>query len=406
MVTDKGAKSYLVQYRIGGRGSPTRRVTIGRHGSPWTPDSARSRAAELLEQVRRKIDPFEAEREALMAIRAEVEAKARAEAALAKLAFNVVADGYVAQAKKTLRRASEQEQVIKRDLRPWLGNTPLPAITAEDIAAQLATVAERSPSAPLKAYVALRAIFAYAHEKHRKLFPKSSSPLLEVARPKAGGQRERHLRDGELRLLWQASQSLGWPFGPIYQLLILTGLRLREVAEGSWSEIDLDEQRWNLPGDRTKNGRTHWVHLSPAAVMIIRDLPRACKDGTDFIFTTNGETPVSGFSRAKSRLDAAMKKIARADADHAGAEPDKLLPFVIHDLRRTFARGCQRLGYAPEVVERLLGHITDTESGLKGVYQTYGFEAERIEATDRWAEQVARMVQGGSSRVVKLRGAA
>jgi hypothetical protein len=58
MVTDRGARSYLVQYRVGGRGSPTRRVTIGKHGSPWTAERARARAAELLEQVRRKVDPF------------------------------------------------------------------------------------------------------------------------------------------------------------------------------------------------------------------------------------------------------------------------------------------------------------------------------------------------------------
>jgi hypothetical protein len=58
MVTDRGARSYLVQYRIGGRGSPTRRVTIGKHGSPWTAERARDRAVELLEQVRRKVDPF------------------------------------------------------------------------------------------------------------------------------------------------------------------------------------------------------------------------------------------------------------------------------------------------------------------------------------------------------------
>ena len=130
MVTDEGAKSYLVQYRIGGRGSPTRRVTIGRHGSSWTPDTARSRAAELLEQVRRKVDPFNAQREALMAARAEVESKAQSDSELAKLAVNVVADGYIAKAKKTLRRASEQEQVINRDLRPCFGDTPLPSIKA------------------------------------------------------------------------------------------------------------------------------------------------------------------------------------------------------------------------------------------------------------------------------------
>lgn len=406
MVTDKGVKSYLVQYRIGGRGNPTRRVTIGRHGSPWTPDGARDRAAELLEQVRRKVDPFDAERQALEAAKAGAKAKADADAALAKLAFGIIADGYVTKAKKSLRRSAEQEQVIDRDLRPAFGDTPLPSIGADDINEQLAKVAERSPSAALKAYMALRAIYAYAHDKHRKLFPKSSSPLAEVDRPKAGGQREHHLSDREIRLFWEASRVLGWPFGPIYQLLMLTGLRLREVAEGNWSEIDLAEKRWSLPGDRVKNGKPHWVHLAPPAVSIIEALPRVCNEKSDLIFTTSGETPVSGFSRAKGRLDRAMAKIAKTDADDADTKPEKKAPFVIHDLRRTFARGCQRLGYPPEIIERLLGHITDTESGLKGVYQTYGFETERVEATDRWAQRVLGIVSGGSAKVFKLRGAA
>ena len=69
MVTDKGHRSYIAQYRIGGRSGQTRRVTIGKHGSPWTPDSARKRALELLEQVRRRIDPFDAERAHLLADR-------------------------------------------------------------------------------------------------------------------------------------------------------------------------------------------------------------------------------------------------------------------------------------------------------------------------------------------------
>ena len=407
MVTDRGAKSYLVQYRIGGRGSPTRRISIGKHGSPWTPDTARQRAKELLEQIWRKVDPFEAQREALRGAKVKAEAEAQASAVLGTLAFSTIADAYIVKAKKTLRRASEQEQVIDRDLRSTFGTTALPLITAEDISDQLGKVAERSPSAALKAYVALRAIYGFAHDLHRKLFPKSASVLGEVERPKAGGQRERHLNDREVRLLWEASRAVGWPFGPIYQLLLLTGLRLREVAEGRWSEIDLEDKRWNLPGKRMKNGKAHWVHLSPSAVAIIKDLPRVCKeDGPDYIFTTNGESAVSGFSRARSRLNAAMGKIAKADVGDVGRTADKIPPFVVHDLRRTFARGCQRLGYPPEVVERLLGHITDTESGLKGVYQTYGFEPQRVQATDKWAERLARIVQRGSARVVKLRGAA
>jgi integrase len=410
MVTDTGARSYLIQYRVGGRGSPTRRVTIGKHGSPWTPDRARDRAAELLEQVRRKVDPFEAERQALAAARAELEAKSKAEAEVAKLAFSVIADAYIERAKKTLRRWPEQQRIIDRDLKPAFGTTPLPSISADDINDQLAKVGERGTSAALKAYVALRGIYSYAHDTHRKLFPKSALPFDQVNRPQGGGQRARYLTDAELRAMWKATKVLGWPFGPMYQLLLLTGMRLREVAEGHWSEIDFSEKRWNLPGERTKNGLPHWVHLSSEALAILEDLPRVAggKGSEDFIFTTNGKTPVSGFGRAKSRLDRAMLAILRNDSIDRGDDPDtiKLTPFVIHDTRRTIARGCQRFGTSPEVTERMLGHVSEVERGLKGTYQVYKHEPERIAATERWATELNKIVSGAALRVVSLRGAA
>jgi hypothetical protein len=49
VVTPAGAKSYAIDYRAGsGRGAPKRRLTIGKHGSPWTPETARAEAKRLL----------------------------------------------------------------------------------------------------------------------------------------------------------------------------------------------------------------------------------------------------------------------------------------------------------------------------------------------------------------------
>ena len=66
-VTPAGAKVYLIQYRMGGRGTPVRRYTIGRHGSPLTPDSARAEAGRLLGQVRNRIDPAKEKKRAAAA---------------------------------------------------------------------------------------------------------------------------------------------------------------------------------------------------------------------------------------------------------------------------------------------------------------------------------------------------
>lgn len=56
-VTSGGTKSYIYQYRLGGRGSVTQRYTIGRHRSPWTAQTARARAQRLAKQVGKGKDP-------------------------------------------------------------------------------------------------------------------------------------------------------------------------------------------------------------------------------------------------------------------------------------------------------------------------------------------------------------
>ena len=127
------------------------------------------------------------------------------------------------------------------------------------------------------------------------------SPCDGVKAPSAAVSRDRVLSDDELRIAWGAFEKTGWPFGPLARLLVLTGARLREVAEMRWSEIDPAAKTWTIPKDRAKNGVAHEVPLSDAALQILESLPRIDGDkGTlGFIFTTTGRTAVSGFCRAK-----------------------------------------------------------------------------------------------------------
>ena len=66
--------------------------------------------------------------------------------------------------------------------------------------------------------------------------------------------RERVLDDRELVALWRAAKGLGYPTGPIVQMLALTGSRLREISEMQWSEIDLDRAMWVLPAGGDADG--------------------------------------------------------------------------------------------------------------------------------------------------------
>ena len=212
MVTSAGARSYVVQYRVGGRSSNIRRVVIGKHGSPWTAEKARSRAEDLLEQVRKKIDPFEAERERVRAEKAVAKQVQEAEHASAHLAFASIADRFVEKYAKVEqpRTWKDTESIVRRDLKPRFGDTPLPAITDTAIIDLLDKVQERGDLAALKAYKAMRALFGWA--KDRRQIP--SNPMLDIRPPAKVGKRDRALSDDELKLVWQAAELAGLALRP------------------------------------------------------------------------------------------------------------------------------------------------------------------------------------------------
>src|SRR5262249_42459914 len=126
----------------------------------------------------------------------------------------------------------------------------------------------------------------------------SVSPCAGVKPPSKERKRDRVLKDHpELHDVWVAADQLGFPFGPLTKLLILTAQRRDEVRGMRWSEINATGDLWTLPAGRVKNARGHTVPLSGAAREILASLPRFA--GPDFVFTTNGTTPVSGFAKIK-----------------------------------------------------------------------------------------------------------
>jgi integrase len=160
------------------------------------------------------------------------------------------------------------------------------------------------------------------------------------------------------------------------QLLILTGQRRAEVAGMRWNEFDLNAGIWTIPPARSKNHRQHEVPLVPGAVEILRSLPRF--EGSEFVLSA-GNTPPSGFSRCKARLDRA---IAKAN----GGQP--FPPWVVHDIRRSVASGMARLGINLPVVEKVLNHLSGSFGGIVGVYQRHSFEEEKRQALEAWARHV------------------
>jgi integrase len=143
---------------------------------------------------------------------------------------------------------------------------------------------------------------------------------------------------------------------------------------------------WTVPGSRMKNGRPHDVHLSEAAREILRSIPRI--DGCDFVFSTTGRTPISGISKAKVTLDAAIMRARVYAAERAERKPTPLVPWRIHDLRRSGVSTLARLGFDSIVVDKILAHAPAKLLGVAAVYQRHDFARERAAALDAWAAHV------------------
>jgi integrase len=135
------------------------------------------------------------------------------------------------------------------------------------------------------------------------------------------------------------------------------------------------------PRERVKNGTPHAIPLSPWARSILASLPRI--EGSDFVFTTNGSASISGYSKAKTALDTAI-------AGLNGGKP--LPPFVVHDIRRTFATNLARLGIVLPVVEKLLNHTSGSFGGVAGIYNRHDFAGEKQAAIEAWAQHLLGIV--------------
>jgi integrase len=155
-----------------------------------------------------------------------------------------------------------------------------------------------------------------------------------------------------------------------------------------WAELKGSE--WTIPKERTKNGKEHLVHLSEQALAV---LPPRSK--SKLVFSTTGDTPISGYSKAKARLDELMLGYLagnEADALELMMDDVSLSPWRTHDLRRTCASGMARIGIEPHVIERILNHLSGEQGGLQGIYQQYEYLPERKLALEKWGVALALIV--------------
>lgn len=281
-------------------------------------------------------------------------------------------------------------------------NRPIDSITRRDVNDLLDKLVEGGLSVQANRVLAyVRKLFNWCIERGIL----DTSPAFQVKPPAAEQPRERDLKADEIATLWPAFASLGEPFGPYMQILLILGQRRNEVASMRWQDIDLERGEWTFPRELTKAKRTHIIPLPHMAVDILKTIqpvsyrPSAGRPpiASDFVFTTTGETPISGFGRVKARIDKAAAEARKQE------ERETVAPWCLHDLRRTAATRMAELGVPVEHIGRVLNHaprgITAT------VYDKHTYIPEKRRALDVWADYLKSIVapeDGGN--VVKLRG--
>jgi integrase len=377
-VTPKGNRVYIFQYRLGGRGAKVRRYTIGKHG-PLTAEQARAEAGRLSAQTTQGVDPQTA--------------KAEKRRQSVDLAFGPYLDRFRDDCLKVDWPASwsEADKALRTYALPTLKAKALPEIHRRDIQQIVGPLEKKHPATAAKVFAILRRLFRWAVNAGDI----DVSPMAEMDGPSPPASRDRVLSDEELALVWKAAGEIGAPFGPFFRLLILTGARREEVAALPWSELHQADRLWKLPAARAKNGVAVDTPLSTMAMAELDALAKADKwPKRGLLFTTTGKTPISGYSRAKKRLDA---KIAEMN------EGEALPAWRVHDLRRTLATGCQRLGVRFEVTEAILNHVSGAQAGVSGIYQRHGWGPEKVTALQSWSNHIeGRLRASDKSNVIRL----
>jgi integrase len=378
-VSPRGTKAWVWVYHFAGR---PRRMTLGTYSAIGLAD-AHIKLADARKLLERGIDPGDREVQTRRAERAAETLTELAEAYLDKWA------------RPRKRSASEDERILRKDVIPAWGRRKAKDIARRDVIALLDGIVDRgSPVAANRTLAVVRRMFGWALS--RDMIP--ANPCSAVKAPGKETRRDRVLNADEIAALWR---SLDNPAIPISQpirlalkLQLATAQRKGEVIDAEWSELDLDEGIWTIPGERAKNGLPHRVPLSPLALAVLDEIRTMVVDSrqSKWLFRSpRREGPITG-----PAVDHAMRDNREA-LGTGDATP--------HDLRRTAASHMTSIGISRLVVSKILNHA---EPGITAVYDRHSYDREKRTALNAWGERLEEIIGKGRepSKIVSLRASA
>jgi integrase len=317
MVTSGGHRSFVVQYRVGGR---SRRMSF-KDGLGLA--EARREARAALGVVAKGRDPL---------------AERRAVEAEAGNTLKSIAAEYLSREAKRLRSIDQIRATLERLVYPKFGSRQIESIRRAEIARLLDKIDdERGPVMADHTLAVLRRLMNW----HAGRSDDFRSPIVRgMARTSPRERtRERTLTDDELRAVWRAAETHRNSYGYLIRFWILTATRRDEAARMCREELNGSD--WLIPGARHKSKREFLLPLSPAAHALLDRVPVTGGNDRGFTFSTDGKVPISGFSKFKGEFD---KLCGVTDWRH-------------HDLRRTARSLMSRAGVPSEHAELALGHV-------------------------------------------------
>ncbi len=376
-VSERGVKSFSVIYKVVGEGGVSRtgrllkgkqhRITLGQWPALRLPE-ARERAREVVMAAYDGRDMRD-ERQANNLLRASN-------------TLDSVAERFVRlHSKPNIKNWRKVERVLQLHVLPHWGDRSIKDIKRSDVHNLIdGLVAEDKVGTAKEVRKHLSSLFNWAVDREIVM----DNPIYRMTRADLKNTHEagRALEDDELRAVWQAASELGYPFGPMYQMLILTGQRRNEWAAAHRSEINADDRLLEISRARYKGGRDHVVPFADRTWSIVETLPVWPREDYHLFSTTDGNKPVSGFSRAKRRLDKNAEKILRKNT---GAEAVELKRYRVHDFRVTCETRLANLGFSQEIRDAVLGHA---KPGLQRTYNKHDYLEEKREALAAYAEHV------------------
>lgn len=362
-ITPAGVKTFFISFYSVEKGY-NKRFTLGKFPALGIAD-ARNRAAALLADAKRGIDPGEQKRK---------REQKRREA----VTFKVLAKSFIADYLPKLKPSTQgvYKSHISTHIVPKLGRKELKDFTRQDARRFLKTYAEAGQAVHgNRIHATLSKMLNYAvDEGHIQ-----GNPVLGLAKLSNEQSRERAYNRDEIKALWEAFEAEAANVAPLLKMLMLTGQRRGETARMKWADVNPQKGVWIIPRSETKNKQEHTVPLTPMAMDLLAEL-KPLTGEQPYVFNSlhKEATHVNSFSKLTIRI---QKRSGVSD-------------FRIHDIRRTVATQLAEDGTPQQVLKKILNHSAGARQDVTAIYNRYDYLEEKKTALLNWQRILSGIIAG------------